>query len=125
VTAPRDITRRIVLRAVTAVLPHRLDRAAAGDLDAVIELRVVYADRARPDRYALAIRGGRCVVEEAGAQEPGAVFTVGLRDLLRLGTGRARWQELLGSRRLQMAGDPFLALRFPVLFRLTRRRPRR
>ncbi len=38
--------------------------------------------------------------------------------MVRLVTGDAGWPELLAERRLELSGDPFLALRFPSLFGL-------
>lgn len=48
----------------------------------------------------------------------GATVSAEARDLLRLVSGSAGWPELLAAGRLELAGDPFLALRFPGLFRL-------
>jgi hypothetical protein len=38
--------------------------------------------------------------------------------MIRLVSGAIGWPELLSSGRLELTGDPFLALRFPTLFRL-------
>jgi hypothetical protein len=38
--------------------------------------------------------------------------------MVRLVSGAVGWPELLSNGRLVMSGDPFLALRFPILFRL-------
>ena len=118
--------RRAVARLVVTALPQRFDTGAADGIDAVIELRV--RDAGGPSalaRYDLLIRDGRCRVRQAAGDGAGAAFTIGLGDLLRLGLGVARWYDLLGTGRLEMRGDPFVALRFPAMFRLARARPRR
>jgi hypothetical protein len=118
--------RRVAARAVVAVLPRRFDADAARGIDAVIELQVLGAG-APSDTvgYDLSIRDGRCRVRRAAGTGAGASFTVGLGDLVRLGLGVARWYDLLGAGRLEMRGDPFIALRFPAMFHLAEVRPRR
>jgi hypothetical protein len=48
--------------------------------------------------------------------DAGRVALVG--EACRLVTGGVGWPELLWSGKLEMSGDPFLALRFPNRFRL-------
>ena len=38
--------------------------------------------------------------------------------MIRLVSGSAGWPELVSGGRLELSGDPFLAIRFPSLFRL-------
>ena len=52
------------------------------------------------------------------ARGPGAAVELGAGDMIRMASGAVGWPELLSSRRLELSGDPFLALRFPNLFRL-------
>ncbi|MGZ6663052.1 MAG: hypothetical protein ACXVHL_37705, partial [Solirubrobacteraceae bacterium] len=47
-----------------------------------------------------------------------AVATIALADLVRLSLGLVGWPKLMSCGRLELSGDPFLALRFPLLFRL-------
>jgi hypothetical protein len=51
----------------------------------------------------------------------GATVTIAAQDTIRVGAGAVAWPELLSSGRLVLAGDPFLALRSPSLFRLPAR----
>ncbi len=100
--------------AVQTGMRRRFDPIAAGDLDAIFELRLADVDA----RYAIQVSGGQCQVARGAAPEAGARLTIATGDLLRLVSGVAQWMELLAARRLELTGDPFLALRFPQLFGL-------
>jgi deazaflavin-dependent oxidoreductase (nitroreductase family) len=103
---------------IARALRLRFDPGHAQDLDATFELRVRDRRGRESGQFALRISGGACTVRSGPAQDPGAVATVALVDMIRLATRRAGWPELLSSGRLELSGDPFLALRFPALFRL-------
>jgi|GEM_PF-6475491 len=94
------------------------DRSSARDLSATLELRVRLGRRRRGLPFALRIDRGRLRVRPGAATEPSVTVAADVRDLIRLGFGTARWPELLSSGRLEFSGDPFVALRFPSLFRL-------
>jgi hypothetical protein len=104
--------------AIARVIPYRFDGAQAEGLDAGFELRVSERRGREPLRFWLQIRDGSCRVQRGPARAAGAVAIVGLPDLIRLTLGLASWPQLMSSRRLELTGDPFLALRFPLLFRL-------
>jgi hypothetical protein len=106
----RTASNRAVVAALPAGIGRRFDPAAAGDLDATLELRLGTA------RFAVRVAGGRCTVERRPAPEAGAYVAISPGDLVRLVTGTVPWPVLLASRRLELGGDPFLALRFPGLF---------
>ena len=76
----------------------------------------------RVARLTAAVADGRCEVRPGGAAAAAARATVSLADMVRMGLGLAGWPELLSSGRLELAGDPFVALRLPVLFRLPAQR---
>jgi putative sterol carrier protein len=92
------------------------DREAAQDLNATFALRVRVARR--PVSFGLHIEQGRMRLTRGAPTNAGAIVTAEARDLLRLVTGSVGWPQLLADGRLELAGDPFLALRFPGLFRL-------
>jgi SCP-2 sterol transfer family len=94
------------------------DRSSARGLTAVLELRVRVLPGRRGTPVSLLIDDGRLRIRLGAPASPGATATVGLGDLLRLGVGAAEWPQLMAAGRLQLSGDPFLALRFPSLFRL-------
>ncbi len=114
----RSIPHRVILRALPRAIPLRFDPDAARDLRTVFELRVSDPRGREPTRFQLAIANGRCDVTPGPARQPGATATVGADDLIRMASGAVGWPELLSSGRLDLSGDPFLALRFPSLFRL-------
>ena len=114
----RTAYHRLIVLALRHAIPQRFDPEQARDLDATFELRVRNPDGGSPTRLALRICGGRCAVVPGGAVEPGAVATLGADDIIRMATGAAGWPELLSSGRLELSGDPFLAMRFPALFSL-------
>lgn len=106
----------LIARIVALVVPWRFDRTRAQNLEATIELRILV--HRRPLRVAITIADGGCVARPGPAPSAGATATIGLADLIRLMLGDAGWPQLLSSGRFNFAGDPFLALRLPTLFRL-------
>ena len=115
---------RLIARIVALVVPWRFDRTQAQNLEATIELRILV--HRRPVRVAITIADGGCVARRGPAPGAGATATIGLADLIGLLLGVAGWPQLLSSGRFNFAGDPFLALRLPTLFRLpANARPRR
>lgn len=117
----RPIPHRAILRAIPHVIPRRFDPAAAQDLDAVFELQVRDPRGGEPARFALAVADGRCEVAAGPASDPTATAMLGADDLIRMVSGAVAFPELLASGRLELAGNPFVALRFPGLFRLPAR----
>lgn len=104
--------RRAVLAFIPAGVGRRFDPGAAAGLDATFELRV------DGQAFAVRITEQRCVVTPGPATDPGATVIVGGDDLIRLASGAAAWPALLSCGRMELSGDPFLALRFPSLFGL-------
>ncbi len=118
----RPVPHRVILRALPYAISRRFDPAAAGDLQAVFELCVTDPRGHGPARYELRIGDGQCQVKPGAAAEAGATATLGADDLIRMVSGAISFPELLASGRMELGGDPFLALRFPGLFRLPARR---
>jgi hypothetical protein len=107
----------IVLRAIPRAIVMRFE-APTDQLEATLELAIRDPQGRSPARFELAIAGQSCSVRPGAAQQPGARATLGSDDLILLASGAASWPELLSSGRFELAGDPFLALRFASLFRL-------
>jgi hypothetical protein len=91
------------------------DRQAARELSTTFELRVRLR---REVPLTVRVAGGRLRIRPGAPSQAGAIVTIGSGDLLRLVLGMASWPQLLAAGRLELAGDPFLALRFPGLFKL-------
>jgi hypothetical protein len=115
-TLVHDASRAAVMGALPTGLARKFDPSAAGDLDATFELRVTGGDRER--RFALHVADGGCTIERRPAPEARASVTISAGDIARLVTGTITWPALLAAHRLQLGGDPFVALRFPKLFTL-------
>jgi SCP-2 sterol transfer family len=114
----RPLPHKVILLALPLAIAKRFDAASARDLEAVFELRVRDPGGDQPARFELAIGGGACEVRARAARDPGAGIELGADDMIRLVSGASGWPELLSGGRLALTGDPFLALRFPGLFRL-------
>jgi hypothetical protein len=94
------------------------DRRSALGLTATLELRVrVMRDR-RGMPFTLRFDDGELHVRPGAPPDPAVTASIHVSDVVRLWLGTARWPQLLSSGRLQLTGDPFLALRVPTLFRL-------
>ena len=117
----RQLLYRAILRAIPIAIPRRFDAEAAGDLDALFELRIRHPQGHEPARFAIKIHDGRCEVRPGGAGDGVTAVTVAPGDLVRLASAATGWPELLSSGRLELDGNPFEALRFPTMFRLPAR----
>lgn len=101
------------------------DASRAQDLDATLEVRIRPLRRRRPVPLTVRIESGRFSVRPGAPAKPGATATIAAGDLGRLAIGTVGWPALLSSGGLELSGDPFLALRLPLLFRLPAKGPRR
>jgi len=119
----RAPTHRLIVRALPLALAKRFDPDSARGLEAVLELRVSNPDGREPDLFELMISDGSCEVRPGPAHDPGASAQIGADDMIRLASGAVGWPQLLAAGRLELSGDPFLALRFPNLFRLPAQSP--
>jgi hypothetical protein len=117
----RPMAHRVILRLIPRAVVARFDPEIAGDLRAAFELRVRDPWGGEPARFQLTIADGLCQVSPGPASDPGATATLGADDMIRLVSGAIGFPELLASGRLELGGNPFLALRFPGLFRLPAR----
>ena len=114
----RGMPRRVMLATIFTGMRRRFDPAAAAGVDTVIEWKIRGTADAPEDRYQVIVRNGTCRIRRGGTDKPAVTFTIGAANLLRLATGAAQWQRMLADGSLQIAGDPFAALRLPKLFRL-------
>jgi SCP-2 sterol transfer family len=108
----------LLVRAVGRAVALRFSPAAAGDLDAILELALRDPHGRPTTRYAVRISEGCCAVHPGAPEAAGARASIGSDDLIRLASGAVGWPELFSSGRFELTGDPFLALRFASLFRL-------
>ena len=113
----RGPTHAVALHAIRVLLPRRFDRGQARDLEATLELRV-RKPRGGSTPLSLRIHEGELSVNPGPARDAGAAAELGADDMIRLAAGSVGWPELVSTGRMLLSGDPFLALRFPTLFRL-------
>jgi hypothetical protein len=107
--------RAALITAIDHVLPRLFDADAAGELDAIFALEI---RGPRTVFRTLTVRDRRLTITRGRPHAPQATVTIGADDIVRLATGDTGWPALLAGGRLELAGDPFLALRFPRLFAL-------
>jgi len=132
-------THTVLLLGIYVVIPLLFRPEHAGDLDASFELRIRNPRGGDPDACAVLVAGGRCRIAFGCNPKARVIVTAGADDLIRMASGDIGWPQLVSARRLTLWGDPYLALRFPLLFgmpagpgrpalldlRLPTRRPRR
>ncbi len=107
-----------LVRLIERALPRLFNPAAAGELNAVFELRITNPRHRAPDSFGLTISDATLRITRGPAARAGATVSIGADDVVLLATGETGWAALLAGRRLVLSGDPFLALRFPRLFGL-------
>lgn len=103
---------RLVALFVPLGMRLRFRPEAARGLDGVLELRV----RRTGARFGVRVAGDQLRVSRGGAPDAGASVAISEGDIMRLIAGVVSWPALLAARRLELDGDPFLALRFAQLF---------
>ncbi len=114
----RALPHRMILGAIPRAATQLFDPQAAGDLEAAFELRISGPGGGEPTRFRVDVADGRCQVRRGTAADAAAAVDVAAGDLVRMASGAVGWPALLAGDRLELSGNPFLALRFPGLFRL-------
>jgi len=110
----------VLLQAVHLLIPRLFDPDRAGGLDAKLELRIRDPRGGDPDVSTVVIAGRRCHVVPGPDPAARVAITVGADDLVRMVSGEVGWPQLVSAKRLVLWGDPYLALRFPLLFGLAK-----
>jgi hypothetical protein len=110
----------LLLQAVYLMIPRLFDSNSAGDLDAKFELRIRDPRGGDPDVSTVVIARRRCRVVPGPDPSTRVALTVGVDDLVRMVSGEVGWPQLVSAKRLVLWGDPYLALRFPLLFGLAK-----
>jgi len=108
-------SRKFGLRLLPRILTRRFVAEHADGVNAVIELRVNESRGGPEVRFRLQISDNELQVSRGTAPEARAWLSGGLNDFVLIASGAIPWTELLASGRLQLGGDPFTALRVPVL----------
>ena len=113
-------SRERVIDALVARMAGSLRPEKAGDLDAVIHVKLWDRPGGGYDHRELIIRDGSCRATAAPAEEPDLTLKVRPGDLRRIVTGEAGPKRLAFRGRLRVIGDIGLAMRLTELFDLSR-----
>jgi hypothetical protein len=108
----------VLLLGIYLFIPLLFDPDAAGNLDASFELRIRDPRGGDPDACSVVVAERKCRVVFGGDPRTRVIVTTGADDIIRMASGEIGWPQLVSARRLVLWGDPFLALRFPMLFGL-------
>jgi hypothetical protein len=100
------------------LIPYLFDPEAADDLDDHFELRIRDPRGGEPDVAAVVVSQGKCRVVLGPYPRARVAVTTGADDIVRMASGQIGWPQLVSAGRLVLWGDPYLALRFPLLFGL-------
>lgn len=109
--------RDFILAEVFRQMPARFDGAAAGDLSAVVEWRVLDRPDGGDDRFHLVIEDGTCRLDPEASRQPTVSYSIGPVEFLRLLADPARGPEYFMFGKLRVDGDVVLAARMPAMFR--------
>lgn len=112
--------RELIIDALVTHLARSLRPEAAGDLDAVIHVKLWDRPGGGYDHRELVIRDGRCVPSEAPGEESDLTLKVRPGDLRKIVSGEAGPKRLAFRGRLRAIGDVRLGMRLAELFDLSR-----
>jgi putative sterol carrier protein len=108
-------------RVIDALLEHMAERLrpeAAGDLDAVIHIKLWDRPGGGYDHHELVIRDGRCEARTEPGGDPDLTLKVRPGDLRKIVTGDTGPKRLAFRGRLRALGDVRLGMRLTELFDL-------
>lgn len=133
----RGPVRSAVLAALPMLMPRLFrkeatralcsDRLGGEPLTGTLELNLSKPGTTTVDTFVVAFDGDGCTVRRgSNGHRPDAGVTIGLPDLVRLGSGAydpgTFLAEGIAAGRIELNGDPFLMLAFPNLFGLANRK---
>ena len=107
-----------LLLSIYVLIPFLFDPKWAEGVDASFELRIPDPAGDPPDVSTVVVRNGRCRIIPRPDPDARVTVTIGADDIVRMASGAIGWPQLVSSGRMVLWGDPYLALRFPLLFGL-------
>lgn len=110
------VNRELILTELFRQMPDNLDRAAVGDLRAVVHWRIGGREDGGHDVWQITIAGGAAAVERDGGDQPTVTYTIDALDFVKLVAGIHEGPELFMYGRLAVEGDLVLAAQMPRLF---------
>jgi hypothetical protein len=112
----------VLLLSIYVLIPFLFDPSRAEGLDASFELHIRDPAGGDPDVSSVIVSGGTCRIVPRRTRPtqrqppPRVIVTAGADDLVRMASGDIGWPQLVSAGRMELWGDPYLALRFPLLF---------
>jgi putative sterol carrier protein len=113
-----DANRQLILEEIFRRMPEQFDPQLAGDVEAVVEWRILDRPDGGYDAWNLVIRDGRCEVADGPADGPTVTYEINPVDFIRLITDNASGPKLFLFGRLKIRGNLVLAARMPTFFRI-------
>lgn len=113
-------SRERIIDALVSHLASRFDPDAAGELEAVIHVKLWDRPGGGYDHRELVIRDGRCEAAATPTEDPDLTLKVRPGDLRKIVSGEAGTKRLAFSGRLRAIGDIRLGMRLTELFDLSR-----
>ncbi|HVE68338.1 MAG TPA: SCP2 sterol-binding domain-containing protein [Solirubrobacteraceae bacterium] len=112
--------RSLILDEIFAQMEQRFDAARGGDVDAVIDWKILDRPEGGYDHYRVTLAGGDCKVEKDPPEgvSPRVTFRVKPVTFLRLVTGNASGPQLFLTGKLKIDGDLMFAARIQSLFEI-------
>ena len=107
-----------LLLSIYILLPILFDPKWAEGVEASFELRIPDPEGDPPDVSTVVVRDGRCRIIPRPDPDARVTVTIGADDIVRMASGAIGWPQLVSAQRMVLWGDPYLALRFPLLFGL-------
>ena len=123
--------RRVALRSLPLALRLLFSPEAARGIKGVsaagtVALNIRGPDGSGADPFEIVIADAHCKVRRRRNARPDASLTIGLADMVRMGSGAVDpgffLAEGIAAGRIELKGDVFLFLSFPNLFRMANRK---
>ena len=111
--------RGLVLDEIFKRMEAHFDAERAGDVEAIVDWKVLDRPGGGYDHYRVEIARGACTVrKDPEAGEPTVTFRVAPVDFLKLVTGNASGPKMFITGRLRIEGDLMLAARVQTFFEI-------
>ncbi|MFL5824454.1 MAG: SCP2 sterol-binding domain-containing protein [Solirubrobacteraceae bacterium] len=110
--------RQLILGEIFRRMPEQFDPQRAGDVNAVVEWRILERPGGGYDAWHLILGDDQCRLAEGSAEDPTVTYEINPVDFIRLITDNASGPKLFLFGRLKITGNLLLAARMPGFFRI-------
>lgn len=115
-TMRAPVRRRALLGLIFRAMPRAVRRRAMDTENVVVGWRITGGRDGEQDRRQLVIGDGQAVLQRDWSREADLTITIDGVDFLLVATGNADPSALFVKNRLDIDGDPWLAMRLPKIF---------